>query len=138
RQRDGEADDQRQNDQAHTPVWDFKEWENLGRDLREQPRGHTICNGNAHNVAFLKLTEEDAAATSCAQLLTAELQLFHQLSSRRGPLSRIHRKQAAQQLDHRSGNFPGGQLLAPQISAIVLPECGANPVSANQSVAPSE
>src|SRR5437870_9069632 len=47
-----------EHDEAHGPIWNFEKWENLRRDLDQQPANYGISHRNLIDVAPLHLGEE--------------------------------------------------------------------------------
>src|SRR5205814_10305330 len=53
-----------EHDEAYGPIWNFEKWENLRRDLDQQPTNDRIRDRNLVNVAPLQLGEEGVDAHS--------------------------------------------------------------------------
>ena len=57
---DWESDRDQRDDQAHDPIWDLQERENLGGNLNQEPADNRIGDRNFINVAPLELGEKIA------------------------------------------------------------------------------
>src|SRR5437867_150906 len=57
-QRNRESDHEQQHHQSHRPIWNLKKWEDLRRDLNQQPRHNRIRDRDLVNIAALQLGKE--------------------------------------------------------------------------------
>ena len=63
-------EDERRDDQPHRPVRDFEKWQNLGRDLDQDPRDNDVSDRDAIDFAPFQLDKkllQARAAGSCAR-----------------------------------------------------------------------
>src|SRR5438132_8743007 len=57
-ERDRKSNDDCEHDQSEGPIRNFKDWENLCRDLDQQPTNYRVRDGNLVNIAPLQLGKE--------------------------------------------------------------------------------
>src|SRR5262249_35172131 len=53
-----ETEDQEQNNEPHSPIWNLEERKNLTCDLHEQPCNHSVGDRNLVNVASFQLGQK--------------------------------------------------------------------------------